>query len=187
MNKLLLILLSVLLVACAAKPVPPIATLCPLCMNPSGVARATLDDPEIIPQHKQTISRLQSNGIQIFQVGDRVTLVIPTDPAFINNTPASNPSYYPILNRIALLLRDYEKVSVKVAGYTDNQGCSDRNVALSRARARRITDYLWEQGVDARFMYAVGYGEQDPIASNSTANGRMQNRRIEITLQQLPG
>jgi outer membrane protein OmpA-like peptidoglycan-associated protein len=187
MNKLLLILVSVMLVGCAAKPIIPIATLCPLCMNPGGVAPADLDDAEIIPQHQQTIARLKSNGVQIFQVGDHVTLVIPADVAFINNTPASNPVYYPILNRIALLLRDYEKVSVKVAGYTDNQGCFDRNVALSRARARRITDYLWEQGVDARFMVAVGYGEQDPIASNSTASGRMQNRRIEITLQQLPG
>lgn len=185
MNKLLLILLSLLLASCT-KSTTPVADLCPLCAT-TGAAHADIDDREITSQHQQLIERLRANGVQVIVLGDQISLTFPSERVFIGQTPASISSYNTVLNRIALLLRDYEKISVKVAAYTDAQECSERSLALTRAQARRIASYLWEQGVDARLLVAVGYGQTNPIASNSTASGRALNRRIEITLRQLPG
>lgn len=130
------------------------------------------------------VDQIESSGrVQIIQMGDNVTLVLPSDRFFEAGTPQLNTNYYPVLNKIAALLNGFDKFSIKVAGYTDNQGGRLRNIGLSRAQAEAIANYLWKRGVDARLMSSVGYGDQMPIASNAIPAGQAQNRRIEITLR----
>jgi OOP family OmpA-OmpF porin len=88
---------------------------------------------------------------------------------------------YPSLNRVAQLLID-KNFSLKLAGHTDNVGSNDANMALSKARAESIKSYLVSKGANASAIEATGYGETQPIATNKTAAGRQQNRRVEFTL-----
>lgn len=122
---------------------------------------------------------------QLTMVGDEVQLVIPADQVFFHGTPIVQPGYYKVLEKIAVFIRSFPKITIKIAVYTDNQGSAARNLALSRQQAEHIADYLWDQGIDTRLLYTVGYGMENPIASNRTSNGRAQNRRIEISLRAL--
>ncbi|HJL16065.1 MAG TPA: OmpA family protein [Sandaracinaceae bacterium LLY-WYZ-13_1] len=86
---------------------------------------------------------------------------------------------YPRLDRVVEYMTHRPSTRIRVAGHTDNVGNPQRNQALSEARAESVRDYLVEQGIDAARIEAVGYGDQQPIASNDTDEGRAQNRRIE--------
>lgn len=88
---------------------------------------------------------------------------------------------YPSLNRVAALLIA-KNFSLKLAGHTDNVGSNDANLKLSKDRAESVKSYLVSQGVNASRIEATGYGETQPIASNKTAKGRQQNRRVEFSL-----
>lgn len=69
---------------------------------------------------------------------------------------------------------------IVVTGFTDSMGLADRNVALSRDRAATVVSYLRLNGVRAEKMVSEGRGAADPVASNATPEGRMQNRRVEV-------
>lgn len=71
--------------------------------------------------------------------------------------------------------------SVNIVGHTDSTGTEEYNQALSERRAASIKNYLIEQGVDANIITTSGMGESQPIATNATAEGRAQNRRVEAT------
>ena len=91
---------------------------------------------------------------------------------------------FPDLNRAVTLLKNNPNMTVTVAGYTDSIGTPEVNRKLSEARARSVQDYLVSHGVDASHVQAVGYGESNPIASNSTDEGRAMNRRVEFQVRQ---
>lgn len=131
------------------------------------------------------LKQIQDNRVQVFAVGDHLTLILPADQFFTQNAPSFNTYSFRTLDMIIRFLNDYPKLSVKVSGYTDNQGTPDRNLALSKARAELISKYLWAHGLDTRMLYAVGYGDCDSVASNATASGRAANRRVEISLYKL--
>ncbi|MDF3055511.1 MAG: OmpA family protein, partial [Gammaproteobacteria bacterium] len=93
------------------------------------------------------------------------------------------PGFYPVLNSVSLVLKEYSRTVIRVAGFTDNTGNPNYNQQLSESRALSVATYLQSQGVASGRFSVVGYGQRYPIASNSTAQGRDQNRRVEITLQ----
>lgn len=88
---------------------------------------------------------------------------------------------YATLNRVAELLIQ-KNFSLKLAGHTDNTGSAALNMRLSKDRAESVKAYLVSQGANASRIEATGYGMNQPIASNKTASGRQQNRRVEFTL-----
>ncbi|MGY3213833.1 OmpA family protein [Mucilaginibacter sp. HD30] len=88
---------------------------------------------------------------------------------------------YPTLNRVAELLKE-KSFSLKLAGHTDNTGSMALNLALSKDRAEAVKSYLVSQGANASLIEATGYGPNQPIATNKTAAGRQQNRRVEFSL-----
>ena len=96
-------------------------------------------------------------------------------------------SAYPVLDRVAQVLKEIPDQPVGVEGHTDNvpikvSGWAD-NDALSLARAQAVVDYLvTKRGLEAGRLTAIGYGESRPIASNDTADGRQKNRRVEIII-----
>ncbi|MEL6948715.1 MAG: OmpA family protein [Pseudomonadota bacterium] len=86
------------------------------------------------------------------------------------------------LDAAAKTLRSNPSVIVEVAGYTDDRGNADYNRGLSERRARSVRNALEERGVPREQMTVAGYGEDDPIASNDTAEGRAANRRVVLRL-----
>jgi OOP family OmpA-OmpF porin len=88
---------------------------------------------------------------------------------------------YATLNRVAALLME-KNFSLKLAGHTDSKGSDALNMGLSKDRAESVKAYLVSQGANASRIEAIGYGESQPIATNTTENGRQQNRRVEFTL-----
>ncbi len=88
---------------------------------------------------------------------------------------------FPSLDRVANLLVT-KNFSLKLAGHTDNTGSAALNLRLSKDRAEAVRQYLVSKGANASRIEATGYGQTQPIASNKTAVGRQQNRRVEFTL-----
>lgn len=85
------------------------------------------------------------------------------------------------LNRVASLLIE-KNFSLKLAGHTDNTGSRELNLRLSKERAEAVKAYLVSKGANASRIEATGYGPDQPIATNNTAAGRQQNRRVEFTI-----
>lgn len=91
------------------------------------------------------------------------------------------PASFPPLDRVAALLTQ-KGFSIKLSGHTDNVGNDNNNMILSKNRAESVKAYLVGKGVNPSKIEAVGYGETQPIATNKTAAGRQQNRRVEFVL-----
>lgn len=89
--------------------------------------------------------------------------------------PDSNPR----LDRIVEYMTHKPNVRLRIAGYTDNVGNARANKTLSERRAQAVRAYLLSHGIEGRRVEAVGFGDEDPVASNDTEEGRQQNRRIE--------
>jgi len=86
------------------------------------------------------------------------------------------------LNQVAKALTDQGFKSIEVQGYTDSVGSASDNEALSMRRAQSVRDYLVTRGVPSEKATARGYGASNPVASNSTPDGRAENRRVEIVV-----
>lgn len=89
-------------------------------------------------------------------------------------------SSYPLLDEVVKTLSEHPHIEIEIRGYTDDVGNNISNQKLSDRRAHAVSKYLIEHGIDPRRLRSVGYGEQNPIASNSTPEGRAANRRIEF-------
>jgi len=87
------------------------------------------------------------------------------------------------IDNLAAVLKAYPKINIEVSGHTDNTGNAAKNKTLSEARAKSVAARLTAQGIAADRMTTVGHGADKPTASNDTAEGKKQNRRIEITVK----
>ena len=90
---------------------------------------------------------------------------------------------YSTLQAIAAILKEYPKANFTIEGHTDSVGSKSSNQLLSERRANAVMDYLVNNGIATERLTAVGYGEDNPIASNATRAGRASNRRVEIKLR----
>jgi outer membrane protein OmpA-like peptidoglycan-associated protein len=86
------------------------------------------------------------------------------------------------VDNLAAILKAYEDVKISVDGYTDSDGNADANLRLSQSRADAVKARLLVQGIAADRIMTKGHGAADPVASNDTAEGKAQNRRIEVTI-----
>jgi len=94
------------------------------------------------------------------------------------------PDAQPVLDAAAETLSENPDVRVVAEGYTDDIGTEAYNQALSERRARAVMNYLVNLGIPAARITAVGFGESNPVASNATADGRAQNRRVELKVEE---
>lgn len=99
---------------------------------------------------------------------------------FKSGSARIDPKSEETLQRALATLRDNPEISVEIRGYTDNVGSTARNKKLSMERAKEVRWWLLKRGIEGPRMVANGYGPENPIASNKTAAGRQQNRRIEF-------
>lgn len=99
---------------------------------------------------------------------------------FESGSAALTPDSYRVLDEVVRSLMAFPEVRVEIRGFTDSVGKASLNLNLSQKRAEAVKRYLVNAGVDPARLIARGYGEENPIASNSTPGGRAQNRRIEF-------
>jgi outer membrane protein OmpA-like peptidoglycan-associated protein len=92
------------------------------------------------------------------------------------------PDSFPLLDQVALVLRDYPAMKVSVEGHTDSVGAEAMNMKLSQARADSVKAYLAKKGIAEERLESIGFGPTKPIASNKTELGRTQNRRTEFRI-----
>ncbi len=133
-------------------------------------------------QARKLRAELVGTGVQVKEVDGRVYLIMPGNITFDTNEAVIKTSFQPVLNSIAKVIKEYSKTMVQVYGYTDNTGSAATNNALSLRRANAVSNYLRLQGVNGNRIITDGLGSANPIASNATAAGREQNRRVEIAL-----
>jgi OmpA-OmpF porin, OOP family len=90
---------------------------------------------------------------------------------------------YPVLDAVVRILRRQEDIRLmRVEGHTDSVGNANANLRLSQARSESVRDYLVRNGIAPERVQAIGYGEERPVADNSTDEGRALNRRVEFNV-----
>ena len=128
---------------------------------------------------------LAGTGVSVTRMGDNITLNMPGNITFASDSAELNPNFYRVLNSVNLVLKEYEKTVVEVAGHTDSTGAPEYNQKLSERRANSVAQYLEGQGLRTDRVITVGAGETHPVATNDTPDGRQANRRVELTLTPL--
>ncbi|MGD9365251.1 MAG: OmpA family protein [Desulfobacteraceae bacterium] len=136
-------------------------------------------------QEAKLRQRLRNSGVSVTRVGNQIMLNMPGNITFDTNRAEINAGFYDVLNSVVVVLKEYEKTTVDVIGHTDSVGSEAYNQRLSENRARSVAEYLSGQGVMPARLLIAGMGEAQPIASNSTPEGRSQNRRVNIQIAPL--
>ena len=111
---------------------------------------------------------------------DKLVLNFKEPVNFKYNSDEIQPESLENIQQVANVLKKYPNASVRAVGYTDSLGNADYNVDLSQRRAKAVANQLIKDGVNEANVSYVGYGAKNPIATNKTAAGRYQNRRVEL-------
>ncbi|MCC6968489.1 MAG: OmpA family protein [Nitrospira sp.] len=159
--------------------------------------RGALDQQKTsLAEAKNDLSKLlqaevSKGNVTMKQLGDQLTLGLATTLLFDSGEATLKPGGADVLNRIGSVLKNYPDRSIHVAGHTDNVPIKGRlakrfptNAELSQARAESARQALTEGGMAPDKIDAKGHADSRPIASNSTAEGRQKNRRVEIVVGQ---
>ena len=146
-----------------------------------GCATSSKSTKAPVPCIKSPAVTEQLASIPIIQIGQTMTIVIASDRLFVSHSANFQEKAKPMLNAVACLIASYNKVAVRVKGYTDNSSPSIYNHALSAQQAAQVADYLWDYGIDVRIISADGLGNVHPLTLNNPA----MNRRIEIEFREI--
>lgn len=128
-------------------------------------------------------AELGDDRVQIVNTGKELVVTMPQDILFDVDSVFVRAALRDDLAALARNLQTYPKTTVDIIGHTDNTGAAAYNQNLSARRANAVAAILVENGVAAQRLRAIGRGEDAPIASNLTEEGRAQNRRVEIIIR----
>ena len=121
-------------------------------------------------------------GAQVSRVGEGIAVTFESGILFPFDSNQLEPNGRDNLRKLAQSLAENPKTEVVIVGHTDSVGRPDYNYGLSERRARAASDYLAGQGVTRGRLRPSGRGEDEPIASNDSDDGRRQNRRVELAI-----
>ena len=133
-------------------------------------------------QEAKLRKQLRGTGVSVKREGDNINLVMPGNITFPSAGSDLKADFYDVLDSVALVLSEFDKTIVAVAGFTDSVGSAEYNQTLSEKRATSVARYLKTKGIAAARFETIGFGEQGAVADNSTKEGRALNRRVELTL-----
>ena len=150
-----------------------------------GCQRATDSDGDGVDDTKDKCpgtaagTKVDASGCPILFTEARTPVVL-RGVTFETGRSALKPDSYTILDIVAASLVANPDIKIEISGHTDNTGSAATNTRLSQARAAAVQAYLASKGVAPQRMVAKGYGPSQPVAPNTTAAGRAQNRRVEL-------
>jgi len=130
---------------------------------------------------------MANTGVEVQRQGDQIKLIMPGNITFATDSSNISSSFYSPLNNLGNSFKQFNENNIEIVGYTDSTGSRQHNMDLSLQRAQAVSNYLTSQGVDGSRLSVRGAGPDQPIASNADANGRAQNRRVEVNLKPIPG
>lgn len=136
-------------------------------------------------QEAKLRQKLRGTGVSVTRVGDTIVLNMPGNITFRTDSAEINAGFYDVLDSVNIIFVEYDDTLIDVIGHTDSVGAESYNQSLSERRAQSVAGYFRSRGIDPQRFRVYGYGETQPIASNATAEGRAQNRRVEIVLSPL--
>lgn len=125
---------------------------------------------------------LGNDNVLIQNTGDRLIVTLPQDILFATDSFAVRPNLRRDLNALASNLQRYPQSTVQIIGHTDSDGDAAYNQQLSEQRANSVADVLLNGGVPLNRVQTFGRGEDQPVASNLTAEGKARNRRVEVVI-----
>ncbi|HWQ85217.1 OmpA family protein [Brevundimonas sp.] len=138
-------------------------------------------------QQRELEAELSGSGVGVARQGDNLVLRMPSDVTFASNQSSITPRFNATLDDVAAVLNRYDQSIIDIVGHADSDGADDYNLNLSRQRASSVAQALVSRNVLADRLYVDGRGESAPIASNATAEGKAQNRRVEILIRPFRG
>ncbi len=184
-----LLLCSILLVGCADSPTEyryddRIATST-IGQHDKTTAHYILrpgNRPDIQPRLKPATTATDQAGLPVTQASDLQMVLEVSDILFDFDKWVIKQSVVPELDRWAGYFQSNPQVTAEIYGHADSTGPSAYNENLSYKRAQAVINYLVNKGVDAKRLTAKGFGESQPVAPNTTSEGRQKNRRVELNL-----
>ena len=122
-------------------------------------------------------------GAEVERVGEGIRLVLKEDAVRFNvNKSTLTAQAQSNLDQLIPVLKEYGETNIDIFGYTDSSGSAAYNLSLSKDRAKSVKKYLIAKGLSSNRLNTTGLGIADPIASNETIEGKMQNRRVEFAI-----
>jgi chemotaxis protein MotB len=174
---------SILIVALAA----PLLTTC---VSQSKYDTVVAENQQLQAQNQQLQAQVAAAKSQVGRLQNAIKYTVNSDQLFKSGSWDMSPQGQQIIGKMASQLASTQVSHLVVNGYTDNapigaalkrRGVTS-NLELSQKRADAVMQYLISQGVKPELVSAEGHGDSDPVAPNTTAKGRAQNRRVEIAL-----
>ncbi len=135
-----------------------------------------------LDQQEAELRQQMGNNVGIVNNGSQLIVTLPEDILFATDSTALTGNLQNDLRNLAASLNRYPDTTVNVVGHTDSDGSAAYNLDLSQRRAQAVANVLVQSGVAQFRIRAIGRGEDQPIASNLTAAGKAQNRRVEIII-----
>ncbi|MEQ1439567.1 OmpA family protein [Fontimonas sp. SYSU GA230001] len=133
---------------------------------------------------RQLAEETARRELQIVRLSDGSLKVgVASDVSFEVDSAQLMPAALNTYAKIAGVLRNYDRTVIHVVGHTDSTGSDEHNQSLSERRAAAVASYMAGQGVPGTRMRQEGRGKREPVASNSTAEGRRKNRRVDIVIK----
>lgn len=133
-------------------------------------------------QEAKLRERLRESGVSVTRDGENIILNMPGNITFDTDSSRLKAQFTDTLDSVALVLDEFPKTMIDIVGHTDSTGSEAYNLRLSEDRAAAVRNYLLAKDINPERMLARGLGESMPIASNDTAEGRAQNRRVELAI-----
>ncbi|KPP88437.1 MAG: putative outer membrane protein [Rhodobacteraceae bacterium HLUCCO07] len=136
----------------------------------------------ILDRQERDLRNATGDDVEINNTGDQLVVTLPQDILFATDSATLRSDLVRDLRAVAENLNAYPDSTVQVLGHTDSEGDAEYNQNLSTRRAQSVASVLIDEGVSSGRIQSVGRGEDQPVASNLTPEGRQQNRRVEIVI-----
>lgn len=184
MKYAVILLSSLLLTSCATSTLDGVPVAKKLTATSSMAATQDfVADPKVLALNAQLQRVYASSPVQVLKVGNELKVTYPSDALFGVGGIALLPSACDLLDPLLSAVQEDAQATIRIDCFTDNSGSPEKNVWYTEKRAQSVASYLTGRGLLAGNLSQKGYGSDYPVASNASFEGRMQNRRVVITIK----